>query len=122
MRPIFNPGARVKVACPSRVGCGDDAGVTKSGFLPLLLPIFAVLNLLFGCGIASEASALSRFGDFPESKEGPFDRSAVISTAVTDSFPAPSCACSFDFAVCIACALAYKSITRRLGLLSMEAL
>src|SRR5712664_2006358 len=122
MRPIFNPSARVKVACPSRVGCGDDAGVTRSGFLPLLLPIFAVLNLLFGCGIASEASALSIFADFPESAAGPLDRSAVISTAVTDSLPVPSCARSFDLAVCMACALAYKSITRRLGLLSREAL
>src|SRR5258708_38392510 len=122
MRPIFNPSARVNVACPSRVGRGDEAGVTRSGFLLLLLPILAVLNLLFGCGIVSEASALSRFADFPESKAGPFDRSAVISTAVADSLPAPSCACSFDFAVCIACALAYKSITSRLGLLSREAL
>src|SRR5579863_1198648 len=34
MRPIFSPSARVRVELlPSRIGCGTDAGCTRSGFV-----------------------------------------------------------------------------------------
>src|SRR5215467_11940166 len=57
MRPIFSPSVRVKVACPSRVGCGTLAGRTKSGFSSdadafrdLDLEFFALGRALRGLG------------------------------------------------------------------------
>src|SRR2546430_4306235 len=55
MRPIFRPSMRVKVACPSRVGCGTLAGRTKSGFSSAAeglydFDLFALGSVLRGLG------------------------------------------------------------------------
>src|SRR5262249_9357637 len=62
IRLIFNPSARVKVDCPSRVGNGAEVGCTKSGFFPP----FAEPNVRFGSGIVAAAGAAfaSVFADF----------------------------------------------------------
>src|SRR5271168_4217759 len=45
MRPIFNPNARVKVDCPSRVGGGALLGRIRSGFAFVLATVFALVEL-----------------------------------------------------------------------------
>src|SRR5438874_897903 len=66
MRPIFRPSMRVKVACPSRVGCGTLAGRTKSGFSSAAeglydFDLFALGSVLRGLGneLAPEFGASS---------------------------------------------------------------
>ena len=66
MRPIFRPSVRVKVACPSRVGCGTLAGRTKSGFSSAAeglydFDLFALGSVLRGLGneLAPEFEASS---------------------------------------------------------------
>src|SRR5437588_4093065 len=63
-RPIFRPRVRVKVDCPSRVGCGALAGRTKSGFASaadalydLDFGFFALGIVLRGFGIGLVAPA-----------------------------------------------------------------
>src|SRR5216683_2302768 len=47
---IFRPSARVSVDCPSRVGCGDVRGWTRSGFVPaeVAFPDFERAFFAFG--------------------------------------------------------------------------
>src|SRR5271169_2512904 len=45
MRPIFSPSARVKVDCPSRVGCGVLLGRIRSGFAFVFATVFALVEL-----------------------------------------------------------------------------
>src|SRR5271168_3597333 len=45
MRPIFNPSARVRVDCPSRVGGGALLGRIRSGFAFVLATVLLLVEL-----------------------------------------------------------------------------
>src|ERR1700688_1129491 len=122
MRPIFNPSARVNVEFPSRVGCGADAGCTRSSDFPEALPIFAVANLFLGGGIALAVSAVSTLDDFGGFAVAGCGLSAGLSTEITAAVcvTAVSAVESEAFAVCMDLAFAYNSITSRFGLFSRE--
>src|SRR5271165_839578 len=66
MRPIFNPSARVSVACPSRVGCGVAAGCVRSGLPVRGFLVAVVRKVLTGLGsglaMACAAAELASFG------------------------------------------------------------
>src|SRR5262245_35606173 len=112
------------------MGCGTEAGCTRSGFLPP----FADPNVRFGSGIvaAAGASLASSFADFVfEAVATGRGLSAVASLAGDfAALTAGSLGESVAFfvlacAVCVCCAVfspAYKSITSRDGLFSREAL
>src|SRR5256712_14169526 len=127
MRPIFNPSARVRVACPSRVGVGTLGALIKSGLLDAFFADTPRASLPFATADAAVGSSLRGDGSGFVSTGGSDSYGLLAATAtggvsslVAFAFSSVSGGLA-GLAAFRTCGVAYKSITSREGLLSREA-
>src|SRR5260221_9423027 len=126
MRPIFKPSARVKVAWPSRVGVGTLGDLIKSGLLEAFFADIPRASLPFATADAAVGSSLrgdgSGFVSTGASDSSEFFAAIIVAGVSPVVFAFSLVAGGFaGLAAFNACGVAYKSIIRRVGLLSSEA-
>jgi hypothetical protein len=136
MRPIFNPSARVKVDCPSRVGCGALLGRIRSGFAFVLATVLLLVEL--SCLLreflppAPALRVIALEGGAPGSTPGFFSETLFMFPESPDAPIVSSLACSAPLCGFAGFALAvrtpspfrtveYRKITSCGGLLSSDA-
>src|SRR5579885_1828056 len=125
MRPIFNPKARVKVDCPSRVVVGTVGDLIRSGLPEAFFADFVRKSLSLATAGCAEATSVLGAGAGLVSALIAGSEEFLIAFVVSGFFLAASSesdggALALD--AVRACGFAYKSITSREGLLSREAL